>query len=701
MSHTPPFAASLALLAAFAPPLFAQDPGPVLVPAGATAAELAAAAATVRPSPRQVAWQQHGFVAFVHFGTNTFTDREWGEGTEDPAVFAPTDFDAGQWIDAFAAAGMRGVVLTAKHHDGLCLWPTRSTDHSIARAPWRSGKGDVVAAVAEACRARGLSFGVYLSPWDRNHQAFGTPAYQEVFAAQLRELCTDYGPLFEVWFDGANCPADDPAMFDWQAMFGLVRQLQPNAAIAITGPDVRWVGNEAGRTRKAEWSVLPLDTDDAGAFEHSRTAWQSLWRLRARNEAPTLGSLHDLAGARRLCWWPAETDVSIRPGWFWHPQEDAKVKPLSQLLDLWFTAVGGNAVLLLNVPPDRRGRLADPDVAVLRDLGRWLDLTFATDLATGARRKDYARCTELYFADSVTFDVLDLREDIAANGQVVERFRIDIWNGQEWKQLERGTTIGARRLLRLPPTTARGVRCWLEASRAPTRLQHLSVHRQPVLLAAPTIARGSDGRIAIRGQGGAAIHYTTDGSAPGPESPRYQEPFALPRGGTVRAIPVAKAGEPAFGGGTAAAATFGVDRARWTLVEVSSEQAPGEAAAKAYDGDPDTHWHTRYAGDTPQPPHALAIDLGEPLAVSGFCLLPRASGDNGTIADCELQVRGAADEPWQTVARTTFAADDVHAPRVVRLDAPRPAVRQVRVVAHGEVRGRAWASLAEFEVLVD
>lgn len=455
----------------------AQDS--VLVPQGASVEEIARLAAEVRPSPRQLHWQQHGFVAFVHFGMNTFTDREWGDGTESPSKFLPTEFDARQWAKTFADAGMRGVVLTCKHHDGFCLWPSASTEHDVASSPWRGGDGDVVAEVADACREHGLSFGVYLSPWDRNCKSFGTRAYHDVFQLQLRELCTGYGTLFEVWFDGAHCPSDDPETFDWQSHFRLVRELQPQACIAITGPDVRWVGNEAGVTREQEWSALPLDDTDGASFEQSRAAWQSLWRLREKNQAKDLGSRQALAGARRLVWWPAETDVSIRNGWFHHENEDGSVKQKAQLLDFWFHAVGGNAVLLLNVPPDRRGKIADPDVAVLKSVGAHLRTTFTEDLTVGCKRKAAPSATEVFFAGERTFDVVDLREDVAVNGQRIESFRVDRWDGEHWHEIATGSTVGFRRILRLQPTRASGIRCVVTASRGEPRGIRLAAHLQP------------------------------------------------------------------------------------------------------------------------------------------------------------------------------------------------------------------------------
>jgi alpha-L-fucosidase len=686
--------AALALAAA----AIAQQP--VLLPAAADDDALGEAAASVRPSARQLAWQQLGFTAFVHFGMNTFTDREWGDGSEDPATFAPTDLDADQWAATFADAGMRGVILTCKHHDGFCLWPTQSTEHCVRHSPWRDGKGDVVRELADACRKHRLAFGVYLSPWDRNCKAFGTAAYQDVFLQQLRELCSNYGPLFEVWFDGAHCPADDPALFDWQRAFRLGRELQPGAVIAITGPDVRWVGNEGGRARAAEWSVLPLDDADPGAFEESRGAWRALWRLRERNQQDDLGSRQVLRGARRLCWWPAETDVSIRPGWFWHPREDAQVKPWPQIRDLWYAAVGGNSQLLLNVPPDRRGRIAEPDAAALRALGAVLRATFARDLGADALAKNYAFARELYFQKPQKVSVFDLREDLAGGGQRVEAFRIDVWDGQQWKPLANGGTIGARRLVRVSPTETQGCRCWIEQSRGAPALAHFSVHREPEPPRAPSIARARDGKVTIRGDG--ELRYTTDGSEPGRASARYEQPFALPRGGTVRALalpPPDDADGADSWPAAVARARFGIATAKWTVLEVSSEQAPREAAAKAFDGDPKTHWHSRYGADTPSPPHHLAIDLGETVDVTGFVYQPRQDGDNGTIADYEFAVRGEQGE-WRTVAKGSFARGDA-APAEVRLATPATGVRAVRLVARREVAGRPWASCAELQVLVD
>ncbi len=689
------------LLAAACLPTVLAAQTPVAVPDGAGRDAIVALAATVRPSPRQVAWQATGSNAFVHFGMNTFSDREWGDGKEDPATFAPTDFDADQWVATFAAAGMKGLVLTCKHHDGFCLWPSATTAHDIAASPFKGGEGDVVGEVAAACRRGGLKFGVYLSPWDRHEPSFGTPAYQQVFRSQLRELCSNYGPLFEVWFDGAHCPPDDPTLFDWQAAFTLVRELQPDAVIAITGPDVRWVGNEAGHTRTDEWSVLPLPSAAPGEFANDRDSWRALWALRARNQEPDLGSRQALQGAAALCWWPAETDVSIRPGWFYHPHEDHRVKPLTTLLDYWFAAVGGNAVLLLNVPADRRGLIAAPDAAVLADLGTYLRATFATDLAAGRTTKTYAKAGEVYFDAPTTVDLFDLAEDVAAAGQQVERFRIEVLQNGGWRQCARGTTIGFRRLLRTEPITGDGFRYWIEQSRGKPHIARFSLFRRPQLVTSPVVMRDAAGLVTVTADGG-ELRYTTDGAPVTAASPRYTGPFAFGDGGTVRARTFATPGGNALTLQTTGetSATFGPCPTGWRVVACSSEQGGSEAARKAIDGDPRTHWHTRYSPDTSRPPHELVIDLGKAIDLGGFVYQPRADGDNGTVADYEFFV-SPDNVTWRSVAKGTFdniAANPV--PQVVRLTAPATGARFVKFVASREVHGRPWASCAELSVLL-
>ncbi len=342
----------------------------VLIAPGDDAAAIVHKAAGVAPSAAQMAWQEREFTAFAHFGMNTFTDREWGQGTEDPKLFNPTDFDARQWVRAIKDGGMKMLIVTAKHHDGFCLWPSALTTHSVKSSPWKGGRGDVMAEVSAACREEGLAFGVYLSPWDRHEPGYGdSPRYNEHFRGQLRELLTNYGPIAEVWFDGANGegPNGRKQVYDWPSYYKVIRELQPRAVIFGMAPDVRWVGTESGYGRETEWSVVPADVPDPVSAAAGSPLYPLDGAFTPRDlTADDLGSRAKIASAKALAWYPAETDVSIRPGWFYHAKEDGQVKSPEKLVDIYFSSVGRNGVLLLNIPPGqaranhriRRSRLA-------------------------------------------------------------------------------------------------------------------------------------------------------------------------------------------------------------------------------------------------------------------------------------------------------------------------------------------------------
>ena len=297
-----------------------------------------------RPSARQIALEQMEFYAFAHFTVNTFTDREWGDGTESEEIFNPTAFDADQWVDALKLAGIKGLILTCKHHDGFCLWPSAYTEHSVKNSPFRCGKGDVVKEVADACKKGGIKFGVYLSPWDRNSNIYGSEEYNDYFCHQLTELLTNYGEVFTVWFDGAcgERPNGKRQIYDWDRYYALIRKLQPNACIAICGPDIRWCGNEAGHTRPSEWSVLPVGfAEPDEVAENSQRVDSSEFREKTIKETERdLGSREFLKDNIGLRWYPAETDTSIRPGWFYHADEDERVRSTETLLDIWYRTVG-------------------------------------------------------------------------------------------------------------------------------------------------------------------------------------------------------------------------------------------------------------------------------------------------------------------------------------------------------------------------
>lgn len=438
------------------------------------------------PSARQLDWQAMEFYGFVHFTVNTFTDREWGQGDEPESVFNPTDFDADQIAATAKLAGMKGLILTAKHHDGFCLWPSKFTEHSVKNSPFRGGKGDVVREVSEACRRHGLKFGVYLSPWDRNHKDYGRSAYVTYYRNQLRELLTGYGPLFAVWFDGANGgdgyyggaretrKIDNRTYYDWPNTWSIVRELMPGAVMfSDAGPDYRWVGNESGIAGDPCWATLDM----------------------TRPRRYPGGSSDGLNSGERpgTAWMPAECDVSIRPGWFYHSKEDSRVKTPAQLLDIYYRSVGRGAGLNLNLPPDRRGRIHENDVAALKVFRGTLDATFANDLARGAKATatgdrggpafaagnvcDGRRDTYWSTADGVTtpelvldlgrpvtFNVVSLREHLPL-GQRVEAFALDRWADGAWAEFAHGTSVGNLRLIRGKPVTTSKVR--LRVTKAP------------------------------------------------------------------------------------------------------------------------------------------------------------------------------------------------------------------------------------------
>lgn len=329
----------------------------------------------VKPSDRQMAYQEMEFIGFTHFGINTFYDNDWGDGTESPEKFNPTTLDCKQWVDALKSAGMTGVILTCKHHDGFCLWPSKYTNHSVKNSPWKNGQGDVVKEFSDACKEAGLKFGVYLSPWDRAEATYGSGKdYDDYFVHQLEELLTQYGEVFEVWFDGANGegPNGKVQTYDWSRYYATIRRLQPQAVIAICGPDVRWVGNEAGKSRENEWSVVPIEYSHSDyTAERSQQEDNTTFRETFDTMDEDLGSTDKLENYQgQLIWYPAEVDTSIRPSWFYHAEEDGQVKSVETLFNIYKTSVGGNATLLLNVPPNKAGLIAEADIRVLKALGQ-------------------------------------------------------------------------------------------------------------------------------------------------------------------------------------------------------------------------------------------------------------------------------------------------------------------------------------------
>ncbi|MDQ1230319.1 alpha-L-fucosidase [Sphingomonas sp. SORGH_AS_0879] len=454
------------------------------------------------PSARQWRWHQREQYAFIHFAMNTFTDKEWGYGDEDPRTFNPSDFSADQIVAAAKAGNLKGIILTAKHHDGFCLWPTRLTEHCIRNAPYKNGQGDIVREMSDACKRAGLAFGIYLSPWDRNHPEYGRPAYVEYFRKQVVELCTGYGELFEFWFDGANGgdgyyggaretrQIDAPKYYNWPSIIALVHQHQPMACtFDPLGADIRWVGNEDGVAGDPCWPTMP---------NHPYVQSEG-------NSGVRGGAL----------WWPAETNTSIRPGWFYHADEDSKVRSPENLVDYFDTSVARGTNMNLNLPPDRRGRIPDQDVKILKSFGDAIRASFASDLAQGAvasashvRGKGFEAAKVLdgnrdtYWSapDGVTtpsltldlppgrsFDLIRIREYLPL-GVRVTRFAVDAEVNGAWQQLAEHECISAQRIIRLPaPITARRLRLRIVDAAVCPAISEISLFKSVAPVPVPAI----------------------------------------------------------------------------------------------------------------------------------------------------------------------------------------------------------------------
>lgn len=436
----------------------------VAFPAGATVAEKIEMASRLVPTPQQLEWQRMELTAFLHFGVNTFTGREWGDGTEDPAIFNPTSLDCEQWVRTLKESGFKMAIITAKHHDGFCLWPTKTTRHSVASSSWKGGKGDVVRELRDACKKYGIKFGVYLSPWDRNASCYGdSPAYNQFFIEQLTELLTNYGEVHEVWFDGANGegPNGKKQIYDWDAILKTIRRLQPKAVTAIMGDDVRWVGNEKGIGRETEWSATALTP---GIYPRSGEQNKELGIF---GKAKDLGGRDIVARATELFWYPSEVDVSIRPGWFYHADQDKQVKSLNHLTDIYFKSVGYNSVLLLNIPPDLRGLINENDVQRLKEFSSYLKKTFA--------RNYVLKGNEAWHGTSGTVRQYDIQKDALVNafmiqediskGQRIESFLVEAYKDGSWIHMAEGTTVGYKRLVRFSDTRPERIRVTIRSAR--------------------------------------------------------------------------------------------------------------------------------------------------------------------------------------------------------------------------------------------
>ncbi len=588
------------------------------------------------PSKRQLEWQELGYYAFIHFNMNTFTNMEWGTGGERPEQFDPTEMDVRQWAKVIKDAGMKGVIITAKHHDGFCLWPTKTTEHSVKNSPWKNGKGDVLKDLSEACEEFGLKFGVYLSPWDRNASNYGTPEYVADFHEQLRELLTNYGDVFEVWFDGANGGSgyygganetrkiDSKTYYEWDTVTEIVRELQPNAVIfSDGGPDIRWVGTEEGFANETNWSIMRRDEIYPG--------WPRYVELRSGHEDGT----H---------WLPAEVNTSIRPGWYYHPGEDHQVKSLTRLVDTYYESVGRNGNFLLNLPVDTRGLIHETDVQQLMRLRKQIDADFAKELVDGAEvsatnirgNSDiYAAQnvidgdTDTYWAtdDGITTATLTLNfsepteinrvllQEYIPLGQRIKKFSVAAKVVDTWIPIDTQTTIGHKRILRFNTLKASALRLNIEDAKGPPLIANFQVFRAPNLLVEPTIKRNKEGMVSLAvPESDVAVYYTLDGSEPTKDSKKYEGSFLVQTPATLKAI----AYDPESDTATEPVGKhIDIPKKDWKVISMSS--GTREDIQNIIDENPETLWATDNKTASPQ---EIVIDLGASHSVNGFTYVP-------------------------------------------------------------------------------
>ncbi len=601
------------------------------------------------PSENQMNWQNMEYYAFVHFSLNTYTDQSWGFGNEDVNLFNPEKLDCRQWARICKEAGMKGIIITAKHHCGFCLWPSKYTEYSVKNTPWKDGKGDVVKEMADACKEYGLKMGIYLSPWDRNHADYAKPEYITYFRNQLKELLTNYGDIFEIWFDGAN-GGDGyyggtneyrkiyrTTYYDWKPTYKMIRQLQPKIVIWNDGGDrgdLRWVGTEAGFVGETNWSLL----DSAGTVTNDM--------LRYGKEDGN-------------AWVAGEVNTSIRPEWFYHVSEDGKVKTLPQLMDIYYHSIGRNGTLLLNFPIMPNGLIHEKDETAVLEFAKAVKEVFASNLAEKAMvvasnvrgnsnqynaEKAVDNDNESYwtvddditnpsitidFSEPTTFNRFLVQEYIKL-GQRVKSFTIEAMVNGQWQELAKETTIGYKRILQFKSVEATKLRLNISNSKACPIISNIGVYNAPQIFTSPTIIRKKSGDVKIiPADPESIIYYTLNGEDPNVSSKKYTEPIQI-REGKVNVCAIAY--DPLSDKSSSKVREqFDIPRTLWQIMDVKDEMANA-----IIDGNKQTAWKHLAEKELPVD---LKIDLGKEEELVGFRYYPNQELRNpGIISNYQFFV---------------------------------------------------------------
>ena len=669
------------------------------------------------PSERQLEWHKLKYYAFIHFSPNTFTDMEWGYGDESPKSFAPTELDVDQWVRVAKEAGMEGIVITAKHHDGFALWPSKYTEHSVKNSPWKNGKGDILRELRVACDKYGLKLGMYLSPWDRNHAQYGTSEYITYFRNQLKEVLTEYGDIYEVWFDGANGGdgyygganetrrIDNKTYYDWENTRKIVRELQPNAVMfSDAGPDIRWIGNEQGYAYDPTWATINGDEFFPGMSGVND-------RLQTGDEDGNI-------------WIAPEVNTSIRPGWFYHEAENNRVKSVNQLIDNWYHSVGMNGNFILNLPPDKRGLIHDNDIKALQGLKAYVDKAFSTDYSDNATisasnergnasnykvENAFDVAEETYWAtDDAVLDAfveIDFGKEIKVNalllqeyirlGQRIKGFKIEAFNDGSYNQVAEGITIGNRRLIKFKTVKISKLKIHFNGKASPV-ISNIEVYRVPEMIGKPVIQRNKDGLVSITSDSpDPSYRYTIDGSDPDENSSLYTTPFLFNKFGIIKAMAFLQDSNTVS---ETVTTNFDVPKTLWEISSTKKSHS-SYSITNAIDGNPKSVWFTE-RGQDKNTESSITVAFGELLQLQGFSYLPRQDGRNEANIfkyDLALSTDG---KKWNTVLKGKEFSNIGNNPvlQEIKFDRTIPA-KYMKLTCISDLNDEGWMNIAELDVI--